>query len=202
VNPERWAKLMQGLGFEENSETFYALNSRYSESHRFYHTKEHIGACLQYLDELCADAVKPNEVELAIWFHDAIYDPFSSTNEADSATWAKEFLSQNNAPDSQIENVNKLIMATLHDATPSANDEALLVDIDLSTLGESTATYDEYEKSVRKEYKRVPYFIYKKKRKEILKGFLKRAFIYTTPYFLERHEKRARENLTRAISSL
>jgi len=202
VSPERWLKLMRGLGFQDNSETFDALIKRYSESHRFYHTKEHIDACLLYLDKLGADAENLNEVELAIWFHDAVYDPFSSSNEADSATWAKEFLNQNNAPDSLISNVDELIMATLHDAKPYSRDAALLVDIDLSTLGESAGVYDKYEKAVRKEYKRVPYFIYKSKRREILKGFLEKNSIYTTPYFLEHHEDRARENLTRAISNL
>ena len=77
-----------------------------------------------------------------------------------------------------------------------------MLDIDLSILGARDSVYDIYEKNIRFEYKRVPVFIYRKKRREILKQFLKNERVFTTNYFHTRYEAQARENLRRAIAQL
>jgi len=77
-----------------------------------------------------------------------------------------------------------------------------MLDIDLSILGTPTEVYDEFEVNVRKEYKRVPRFIFRKKRKEILQNFLANAPVFKTEYFRKRFEAQAAENLKRAISAL
>ena len=82
------------------------------------------------------------------------------------------------------------------------NDVAYLVDIDLSILGADSETYDWYEQAIRKEYKKVPGFIFKNKRKEILRSFLVGDFIYQTVYFQYKYEAQARLNLARAVENL
>lgn len=93
-------------------------------------------------------------------------------------------------------------MATLHNIIPTDNDEKLIVDIDLSILGRSPETYNQFESWIRKEYKLVPTLIYRKKRKEILTNFLERDRIYSHDYFYVKLENNARANITNAIQNL
>ena len=198
----KWLDLMDRLGFDSNIETYSMLKAHYSQKHRHYHNASHIDATLKSLGQVKQLANDYSALEIALWFHDAIYKIFSSSNELDSANWATDFLRLNNANEDFIENVHRLIMATLHNAVANDNDEMLIVDIDLSILGCNSGLYEQFESWVRKEYKLIPSFIYKKKRKEILKGFLSRERIFSHDYFFEKFEASARENLKNAINSL
>lgn len=199
MNKDRWLDLMERLGFDQNLETFELLVAHYGEKHRKYHNEKHIEATLRHLDDAKSLANDFDAIELALWFHDAIYKVFSSENEQASAEWAIRFLSDNNASEGLSDKVHKLIMATLHDATPTDNDEQLMIDIDLSILGSDKDTYAMFEKWVRAEYKLVPKFIYRKKRREILQGFLSRERIFSHEYFHGKFESQARKNLMRVI---
>lgn len=202
MNIERWMRLMGAWGFEPNRETFEALLSAYSEKGRHYHTAEHVSACLRHLDVCLAQVEFPREVEIALWFHDAIYKPLSSNNEEESAAWAASFLSKNGASEAEVARVHRLIMVTEHNAPTKTSDEAVLVDIDLSILGAAPGTYDIFESGVRKEYKLVPSFLYRRKRAEVLRGFLDRERIYTSGCFSVEVECQAKENLSNAVTAL
>jgi len=193
---------MEEFGFPPSVETYDALISAYSEKHRAYHTVEHIEACLRHLDDVKELADYPQEIALALWFHDAIYKPFSKTNEEDSADWAKDFLLSVEAEAGITDRIYELIILTKEHVAPESNDAKLMLDIDLSILGAKPHVYAQFEKDVRYEYKRVPSFIFKKKRKEILSGFLDKPRTYQTPYFRERLETQAKENLKTAIGKL
>ena len=199
---ERWQQLMDKLGISLNEDTHQALVKAYSEKHRRYHTGAHINATLKHLDTVTDLANDSCEIEIALWFHDAIYKPFSANNELDSAVWASKFLSDNAVGKDRIDRVHNLIMATIHTAETEGNDQLLMVDIDLSILGTEAAVYDQFEKDVRYEYKLVPYFLYRKKRKEILVNFLELDRIYQYDFFYEKLEKQARANLVSAIETL
>jgi len=199
---ERWLRLMEAWSFGPNRETFEALLAAYSERGRHYHTAEHVSACLKHLDVCLAQVKFPREVEIALWFHDAIYKPLSSNNEKESADWAASFLSGQGATEAEIARVHRLIMVTEHNAPTQTSDEAVLVDIDLSILGAVPAAYDVFETGVRKEYKLVPSFLYRRKRAEVLRGFLEREKIYTSGCFSSEMECRAKENLSNAVTAL
>ena len=193
---------MRALGFKSSFDSYNTLVISYSERHRFYHTTKHIDAMLGHLDATAHLAERPAELELAIWFHDAIYKVFSKSNELDSAMWANEFVLSNGYDQKGAERLYRLIMATLHNGEVSDNDQKLIVDIDLAILGAPFEVYDEYERNVRREYKMVPSFIYRKKRKELLKSFLNNTNIYSLDYFQRKYEKSARSNIKRAIEIL
>ena len=202
MTPERWQRLMSALGLSDNLRTHASLVAAYREAQRHYHNGEHIDACLRHLDNVADQASAPHEIELALWFHDAVYNPMSSTNEADSAKWAKGFLSGNAVPEEVVSRVYALIMATRHHRETSTCDEALMVDIDLAILGADPETYDRFEQNIRKEYRRVPWLLYRKKRKEILTEFVSRESLYKTEFFSKRLEAQARRNLENAIAAL
>lgn len=202
MNEERWQNLMQAMGLKPSTSCFNELVSAYNEKHRHYHTQKHIEAMLKHFDKTKNLTKNPLEMELAIWFHDAIYKPFSSSNELDSANWASDFLLEQSYSQDGIDRIHKMIMSTLHNGQAEAADEQLMVDIDLTILGTAESVYDEFERNVRKEYKLVPWIIYKRKRKEILEGFLQQENIYKTSFFQKRFEDQARVNLSRAIQAL
>src|SRR5215207_157618 len=67
---------------------FDELVARYSEPHRKYHTLQHLAECLAHFEAVRDLAEQPAEVEMALWFHDAIYDTQRHDNEEKSADWS------------------------------------------------------------------------------------------------------------------
>lgn len=61
------------------------LLAAYAAPHRRYHTVAHIEHCLGEIARVERHATHPDEVKWALLFHDAIYDPERSDNEARSA---------------------------------------------------------------------------------------------------------------------
>jgi predicted metal-dependent HD superfamily phosphohydrolase len=141
-------------------------------------------------------------VELALWFHDAVYAPRAKDNEAQSAAWAVRVMQHAGLPPAACARVQALILKTCHDALPETPDELVLVDIDLAIFGADAARFDEYERDVRAEYVWVPACIFRRKRREVLESFLAQPSIYSTVHFKNLLEKRARENLARSLSGL
>ncbi|VAW44509.1 COG4339 metal-dependent phosphohydrolase, HD superfamily [hydrothermal vent metagenome] len=193
---------MNAMGLPDSDECYVSLHEAYSKRNRHYHSTVHIDAMLRHYDVTADLAEYPHQIELAIWFHDAIYKPLSSSNEKDSADWAKDFLAANDYDVIGIDRVYKLIMATQHHGEVVEHDEKLIVDIDLTILATPNHIYDQFEVNVRKEYWLVPSFIYRKKRKQLLQGFLDQNSIYNLGYFINKYEQSARDNIARAISLL
>ena len=193
---------MSRLGLASNLDTFERLQTAYAEKHRHYHTSEHINDCLLKLDEVRHLAQQPDEVELALWFHDAVYATRSKKNEAKSAAWAMKFLAGNSVDPRRVRRVYDLIMMTRHDAPVDDPDGALTVDVDLSILGADEETYARFERNVRKEYWWVPVELFKRTRVSILQSFLDRDSVYGTDHFRREAESQARKNLATAVVAL
>ena len=202
MNFERWQNLMTVFGLADNRAMFNRLIELHAEPHRAYHTAEHISACLKHLDAAAHLADTPEEIEMAFWFHDAIYNPFSGTNEEDSADMAEAFLHAQNIAADICARVKQMILITKHHAITQTNDEAIMIDIDLSILGAPARIFDQYENNIRKEYRKVPSFIFKPKRRKILKEFLARPRLFQHDHFHAAWDNQARENLARAIKNI
>ncbi|PTT91814.1 N-methyl-D-aspartate receptor NMDAR2C subunit [Pelomonas sp. HMWF004] len=198
----RWRAAWQALVATPSGALHAELLARYAEPHRAYHTPQHLAECLALFDEFRALAQRPAEVEIALWFHDAVYDVHRHDNEAVSADWARTaLLAAGDAPDA-AERVAALVLATRHSVAPTTPDEQLLVDIDLAILGAAPARFAEYEAQIRVEYGFVPPAVFQEKRGAILAGFLARPVLYGTPALRERFEAVARANLRQAIADL
>ena len=198
------------------------LKSRHSEAHRHYHTWAHVEALLAWLDQVGRQEMGKQEIEgqeiggqiddwpsmeLAILFHDAVYDPYSKDNEAESAALMMSELSGLVAQET-LERAKTLILATIEHRLPDAaetslqGDCALFLDMDLSILGTEPAAFDAYEDAIRREYTFVPDDRYRAARSAILQAFLKRDRLFFTDYFHDRLDRQARSNLARSIDRL
>jgi predicted metal-dependent HD superfamily phosphohydrolase len=195
---DAWASVGAGDGKLLQAE----LLARYAEPHRAYHSQQHLGECLTLFGEMRGLAERPAEVEIALWFHDAIYDVHRHDNEALSADWARKALLGAGAAAEVAERVAALVLATRHSVAPATPDEQLLVDIDLAILGAVPARFAEYEAQIRIEYAHVPVEVFNDKRGAILAGFLDRPVLYATPALRQRFEAQARANLQAALGAM
>ena len=207
LSARRWLELWQRLGAPRSADgtladEFVALKKRYDEKHRHYHGTQHIGECLAHFDSARTLCEHADEVELALWFHDAIYELRAKDNEAQSAAWAERVMRVAGISGAVKQRVHALIMKTCHDALPVTPDEQVLVDIDLAILGAVPLRFDEYETQVRAEYAWVPEFMFKRTRRKILTGFLERPALYATAFFHKKLEAQARVNLARSLAEL
>ncbi|HEV7394527.1 MAG TPA: hypothetical protein VGO08_23020 [Burkholderiales bacterium] len=200
---EQWRQMWLGLGVPVPDDGLLQdLIGRYCEPHRKYHTTQHLDECFDRLQALRSTAAHPHEIELALWFHDAIYDVKRRDNEEKSADWARSTVSAAGLAAEIGQRVHALVMATRHNAVSRDVDEQILVDVDLSILGASPERFDEYEQQVREEYSWVPDVLFRHKRRSVLTEFLERPTIFNTAGFINRYEAQARANLERSIKRL
>lgn len=193
---QSWRRAWQSVGACGLGETIYeGLYAAYSEPHRHYHTLQHLAECLSWLDTVYSHCPFPGDVEIALWFHDAIYDVKGTDNEQRSAAWATRALTTVGVAEDVVRRVEGLIMATQHTASPDTLAAQYLVDIDLSILAAPPERFAEYDRQIRAEYSFVPDWLYQRKRLAVLQSFLERPSIYSTPHFQALFEARARVNV-------
>ena len=207
LTARRWLELWQQLGVARGADnaladTYAALIARYAEPHRNYHTAQHISECLAHFNAARDSCQHPQEVELALWFHDAIYWPWLARNEEKSAAWASNFMRKLGLSPVMSALVTQHILATRHQAVPASGDDQWVVDIDLAILGQTDAIYRNFEKNVRSEYRWVGWKRYVSGRTAVLQSFTVRPRVYSTSWFFDRYEIPARHNLYLAIEAL
>lgn len=199
----RWHAAWRQLGAPEaDQDLFHRLVACYSEPHRKYHTMQHLNECFAHLESLRSIAERPAEVELALWFHDAIYKTSKKDNEERSAEWARESALAGGLSNDQAGRIFDLVTVTKHNAVPAGRDAEVLVDADLGILGADPARFDEYEGQVREEYPWVPGPLYRRERRRILQEFANRPSIYCTDHFRAKFEAQARDNIARSLARL
>jgi predicted metal-dependent HD superfamily phosphohydrolase len=199
----RWNELCHRSGIRVDTRDWHErLIAAWSEPQRHYHNLEHLGECLALLDQVKDLCENTEAVEMALWFHDVVYDSKAGDNEEQSARLAVKCLSEGECSDAFTAQVERLILATkTHDAN-GVCDAAVMLDIDLSILGQPRERFARYEEDVRREFAWVPAAVFREKRAAILESFLDRPQLYQTSWFRERFETQARENLRWSIGRL
>ncbi|TDD81408.1 HD domain-containing protein [Actinomadura darangshiensis] len=172
------------------------LSERYGEPHRRYHTRDHLTAVLDLVDELAGHAETPDVVRLAAWFHDAVYDPERADNEERSARLAARMLADTDLAQQDIDQVVRLVeLTTTHSPEDGDTNGQVLCDADLAVLGAEPGQYAAYTAAVREEYAFVPDEFFKAGRAEVLNGLLALPKLFHTPAAHDRFEERARNNI-------
>lgn len=180
------------------------LEAAYAEPHRRHHTRDHIEQCLALLDKV-PDLMDSERQILtyAIWWHDAVYDPRASDNEARSAEMAKADLRDFDLSIHARDEVARLIRLTAgHEVEEEDRLGEILVSIDLAILGAPPGRYDAYARAVREEYAHVPDEVWRTGRAAVLQRFLDAQVIFPDPAFAEWLDAQARDNLSRELASL
>ena len=181
------------------------LLAAWSERARHYHDARHLRECLGLFEVWKGQGERSAEVSIALWFHDAVYDPGADDNELRSAAWAARALGEARVSSEVAQRVYDLVMATQHAAHPApvpSIDAELLLDIDLAILGSPPARFAAYEQDIRKEYAFVPEARYRAARRAVLQRFLAHENIYHTAQAREQLEAQARLNLQGALERL
>ncbi len=197
----RFEALWRRLGIPGEGPFWYEqLHRCYSEPQRAYHTLQHLEECLRLLDEARPTGLiaEPDLLEMALWFHDAVYDPKGNENEELSAQMAVEAMGESDLS----REVARMILQTKAHQPGEGPDDAWIIDIDLAIFAQPMERVLEYERQIRQEYAWVPQAVYVEKRAEILNEFLTRPQIYLTAWAREHFEAKARENLQRLIASV
>ena len=188
------AQLLTSLGVPTAQAEVLQLDvlARYGENGRFYHTLPHIHHILTLLTPFAPRMTDWTALQLAVWFHDIIYDPRASDNEEQSAAYATAVLHPFLQPEI-LNRIEQLILATKsHQAADGDTDAQLLLDADLAILGASQTDYANYAAAIRQEYGFVPEMAYREGRTAVLHHFLTRPRLY---HHLTHLERPARANL-------
>ncbi len=183
-----------------------ALEAAYASPPRAYHNFGHVQDVLRQYHAVAQGPGwrQPREVQLAVLYHDAIYQAGRGDNEARSAELASQAIAHW-LPDQGVdtERVMQLIQLTARhgglkpgDVDPEA---ALFLDCDMAILAAPPAVFDAYDAGIAREYRAVvPGWMFRRKRRQFLKGLLARERIYLSDFFHARLDGGARDNLRRA----
>lgn len=177
------------------------LRGRYAEPHRRYHTVEHLEEALAVVADLGGSPA----VELAVWFHDAVYDATAplGESEARSAALAVERLTATGTDPALVAEFERLVLLTAgHEVAAGDAAGAVLADADLAILGAEPGRYARYAADVRAEYAHVPEGAWRTGRSAVLRGFLDRPRLFVTDAAHHRWDAAARRNLAWELDRL
>jgi len=196
-----WRRCLVEGAADASAAIHQRLVNGYNEPQRRYHTLAHIDHCLSMFDQCKSLATNPDALEIAIWFHDAIFEPGKSDNEARSKKLYEE-LSAGVQADEFRALVGRLIMATLHnERSLDDNDAGFMVDIDLSSFGLPWEDFLRDSQHLREESTQLSDADYYRKQGEFRACLLARPRFYQTDFFSQRYEQQAHDNLKKYSSS-
>lgn len=195
-----WKRCLAGEPSAAN-EAYARLAELYGEPHRHYHTLTHVRHCLSEFDRVATLVDDPDAVEMALWFHDAIYAPGAVDNEWRSAALFQQW-SEGHAAPAFRRRVSDLILATTHRELPTRRDEQFIVDIDLSSFGLPWDAVERGGRLIRAESAEVADDRYYPGHLRFLLVLQGRPTFFFTDFFRQRYEQMARENIHRIIAEL
>jgi predicted metal-dependent HD superfamily phosphohydrolase len=196
----RWRQLMgvspaaAALGDE--------LLRRWAESHRRYHTLEHLAACLDAVDALADEAADVIAVRLAVWFHDAVYNRRPGEDEQASAALAEDRLRRLGVADRVAEVARLVRLTATHQTAPDDRNGAVLCDADLSVLGGTPESYARYAAQIREEYADIDEVDFRAGRRRVLEAFAAREPLFRTRPAQALWEEHARRNVRTELALL
>lgn len=200
-------RLTQSQSALDTTALFEDVVRAYGEPGRRYHSMEHIEHCIRQL-ELVQRELGPSAglegdqvdaVEFGIWYHDVVYVTRAKDNEARSADLFAQ-IAEGVLDAARIDDVHRIIMATLHLAKPHQADECLMVDIDLSSFGMKWDHFRRDSVAVRTEMGHQSEAEFSRGHARFLNNLMARDSVYSTEFFRDLYETRARENIERYLS--
>jgi predicted metal-dependent HD superfamily phosphohydrolase len=197
-----WSRCQTGDRKGVGAEAVYKeVKDFYSEPGRHYHTPKHIEHCLAQFDLVADELENPDAVEVAIWFHDLVFEPNADDNELQSARRFVE-LANDSMEDEFKSTVYDLIMATAPPRIPKTTDQKFMLDIDLSSFGLPWKEMLRDSIAVRQESPQLSDAEFFPGQRAFLESLVKREHFYFTEFFRSRIEETARSNINRYLENL
>jgi predicted metal-dependent HD superfamily phosphohydrolase len=188
-----------------------SLCAAYASPPRAYHHFGHVQDVLVHYRTVDTGPGwhRPKEVWLAVLYHDAVYVPGRSDNEAASARLAIEHI-ERWWPQAGIDaqRVADLILLTARHGALGVEDAGMgeagedarrFLDCDMAILGASQEAFAIYDRAIADEYSAVPRWLYRIKRRQFFKRLLASDRIFLSDFFRDRLEAQARRNLRAAL---
>jgi predicted metal-dependent HD superfamily phosphohydrolase len=197
VAPGRFAALWQrchpGSGALDPAPIYADLVARYAEPHRHYHTLAHVDDCLERFDRVQALPHDPGAVELALWFHDVVFDAQARDNERRSAQY---YLDRAAGATPRFQrSVCSMILASNHANVLCHEDLRYVLDIDLAGFGYPWPKFRGTTDLVRAEYPHQSDAQFAAGMDAFFSVLEKRPWIFRTERFRESCEAAARANI-------
>jgi predicted metal-dependent HD superfamily phosphohydrolase len=195
-----WKRRVESPPSPDGLAVYAELCGRYAEPYRRFHNLDHIRDCLQRFDEVAELLDDPDAVELALWFHDAVYEVGATTNERRSA---ERFIDLSaGASFGFRHHVCGLIMATRHTRLIHGNDRRFMVDIDLSGFGVPWDDFIRNGARLREECAHQTDAQYLAGQVVFLSRLQRRPRFFFSDHFHDLYEAQARDNLTRLLAEI
>lgn len=173
--------------------------ARYNEPHRRYHNLFHITNLFQLA---AAKGIPLSRAQqLAIWFHDVVYDPQETMNNEQRSAQLMNDLLKDHLPDSILRRATNMILATKRHVSDD-HETQIVLDLDLAGLGADHETYFYNKQQIREEYSYLSDESWINGRKIFITNMLNRKFIFETHWGRESFEDNARKNLMTDLQSL
>ena len=193
-----WGRHELPGGRSDAADIWKNLLDHFAEPHRRYHGKSHMEHCLREFDQASPSMENPDAVEMALWFHDAIYAAGAPDNEEQSANLFQYF-ARHSLEDAFANEVGLLIMETKHVQIPTTSNAKYTVDIDLASFGRPWPEFMADCHALRNEQTTFSHEQFYRNKYAFLNSLLARPNVFSTPHFQERYESFARQNMVRYI---
>jgi len=197
-----WQRCLKAGAADSSAAIHQRLVEAYNEPQRHYHTLVHIDHCLAIFDQCKSLATNADALEIAVWFHDVIFEPGKRNNEAQSAELYQDL--STDVHDNEFRGlVGRLIMATLHDGSSlDDTDAGYMVDIDLSSFGLPWEDFMRDSLHLREESAQLSDADYNRKQGEFRSCLAARPHFYQTDFFRQCYEQQAHDNLAKYFDQL
>jgi predicted metal-dependent HD superfamily phosphohydrolase len=217
MNQEIREKYWVPLEGRHKTGAWEALDAGYTESHRAYHTWEHVAGLLEKLSEFSDLSTRSDIIAVSVFWHDVVYRTQNQDgsprpdyeNVRDSGALFRQYTLLNK---SDADAVHDLIMATSnhlqaraekHYYVGFAGDLDLFLDLDLSSLASPWEEFVEDLARIRTEFSWAPEVVFCSIQLQILTNFAKDDVrLYRRAETSEKWRDAARANLKRCVTEL
>lgn len=183
---------------------------KYNESHRKYHTINHIKHMLDIWNDIMKNDISSLSVDeyhasiLGIVFHDIEYNTqwnISSNNELNSSIIMRQFADEAKIfSPTAVCLADELIISTkLHLPVNDSLYASAFIDADMAILASALPEYSQYVKNIRAEWSHIDAETYIRGRKNFIVDLLETPRIFFTD-MMYAIENTARDNLRRELS--
>jgi predicted metal-dependent HD superfamily phosphohydrolase len=217
INREIREKYWMPLEGRHKTGAWEALDAGYAESHRAYHTWEHVAGLLEKLSEFSDLSTRSDIIAASVFWHDVVYRTQNQDgsprpdyeNVRDSCELFRQYTLLNK---SDANAVHDLIMATANHLQARAEkqyyagfsgDLDLFLDLDFSSLASPWEEFVENLARIRTEFSWASEVVFCSSQIQILENFAKADVgLYRRAETSEKWRDAARANLKRCVTEL